>query len=319
MIKKIALGRTMQQISCMGLGTMYFGTKVSEQTSFDIMDVYSQKGGSFLDSANKYASWIPGFEGGESEQLIGKWMKSRHNRNEMFVSSKVGFAYGNVPRSLKKNVIISECEKSLKRMGTDVIDLYFAHAYDAETLVEESMEAFYQLKKSGKIRFAGASNYYGWQFLESNIIAQAQGWDGFCCLQQRHTYLEPTLRANFGTQQLLTPEIQSLCKSKNITMMAYSPLLGGVYMKSGFDLPVQYQAASTNFKLANINTVASDLQVSANAVVLAWMIQSHPFVIPMVTGSSVAQIEENLQASKIKLSVEQMELLEQELVQPNKY
>lgn len=319
MIKKITLGQTIHQISCMGLGTMYFGTKVSEQTSFDIMDFYAQAGGTFLDSANKYASWIPGFEGGDSEQLIGKWLKKRQNRNEMFVSSKVGFAYGNVPRSLKKNVIISECEKSLKRMGVDVIDLYFAHAYDVETPVEETMEAFYQLQKSGKIRFAGASNYYGWQLLESNIIAQAQGWDGFCCLQQRHTYLEPTLRANFGTQQLLTPEIQSLCKSKNITMMAYSPLLGGAYVKTEFDMSYQYYSATNNLRLKNLNEVACDLQVSHNAVVLAWMIQGHPAVIPMVTGSSVDQIEENLQALKIKLSVEQMEVLEQELVQPNKY
>jgi aryl-alcohol dehydrogenase-like predicted oxidoreductase len=319
MIKKISLGQTMQQISCMGLGTMYFGSKVSEQTSFDIMDVYAQAGGSFLDSANKYASWIPGFEGGESEQLIGKWMKSRRNRNEMFVSSKVGFAYGNVPRSLKRDVIISECEKSLKRMGVDVIDLYFAHSYDTETHVEESMEAFYQLKKSGKIRFAGASNYYGWQLLESNNIAQAQGFDGFCCLQQRHTYLEPTLRANFGSQLLLTPDIQSLCKSKNITMMAYSPLLGGAYMKSGFDLPVQYQTASTNFKLANLNSVASDLQVSANAVVLAWMIQGELITVPIVTGSSTTQMEQNLKVLTIELTNDQMELLNHELVQPNKY
>ncbi len=318
MIKKITLGQTKQRISCLGLGTMYFGTKVNEDLACEIMDFYAESGGSFLDSANKYASWVPGFVGGESEHLIGKWLKSRQNRDEMFLSSKVGFAYGKFPRSLNRNIIISECEKSLKRMGVDVIDLYFAHAYDPETPVEETMEAFYQLQKSGKIRFAGASNYYGWQLLESNNIAKSQGWDGFCCLQQRHTYLEPTLRADFGTQQILTPEIQALCERRNITTMAYSPLLGGAYVKTDFDLPIQFQTVGNNLKIRNLNKVATDLHVSANAIVLAWMIQNNN-IIPMVTGSSVVQMEENLEALSIKLTDEQMKMLNQELVQPQKY
>lgn len=138
----VFLGKSGAQISCMGLGTIYFGTKVDEHTSFLLLDRYTQSGGSFLDSANKYASWVP------------------------------GFPYGDILRSLKKEIIISECEKSLKRLGTETIDLYFAHAYDIETPAEETMEAFHHLKKEGKIRFTGASNYYAWQLSEAIAVAK---------------------------------------------------------------------------------------------------------------------------------------------------
>ena len=318
-IQKTTLGTTEEKISCLGLGTMYFGTKVKEDIAFRLMDMYAHAGGTFLDSANKYASWVPGYQGGESELIIGKWLKQKQNRQKMFLSTKVGFPYGDVPLSLKKQVIISECEKSLKRLGVEVIDLYFAHTYDAETPVDETMEAFYQLKKTGKIRFAGASNYYGWQLLESNTAAATQGWEGFCFLQQRHTYLEPTLRANFGTQLLLTPEIKALCESKKMTIMAYSPLLGGVYVKDHFPIPIQYQTALTDLRIKNLIEVAKELHVSPNAVVLAWMLQGEHQVIPLVTGSTVAQMEENMQVLSIKLSDVQLSKLNHEMVQPNKY
>lgn len=318
-MQKVNLGNTDQQISCIGLGTMYFGSKVDEKTAFDILDFYAAQGGTFLDSANKYASWIPGFKGGESEVLIGKWMNERKNRSSMVISSKVGFAYGEIPRSLKKEIIISECEKSLKRMNVETIDLYFAHAFDGQTPLEETMEAFYHLKKTGKIRFAGASNFYAWQLSEANTVANRQGWEGFGCLQQRHTYLEPTLRANFGTQLLLTPEISDFCETKAITTMAYSPLLAGAYVDAQKPIPVQYQSATSDFRLKILNEIATELNVSANAVVLAWMIQGQHKTIPMVTGSSVNQINENFSALKLKLTDDQLQRLEQDVVEPNKY
>ncbi len=319
MIRKVKLGRTGESISDIGLGTMYFGTKVDEHTSFLLLDRYSEVGGAFLDSANKYASWVPGFKGGESEQVVGKWLRQKSNRQNMFIASKVGFQYSDIPRSLNKEIIISECEKSLKRFGVDCIDLYFAHAYDSKTPHEEIMESFFSLKKAGKIRFAGASNYYAWQLAEADIAAQLQGWEGFCCIQQRHTYLEPTLWADFGTQLLLTREIQEFCKKKTISLMAYSPLLGGAYVRNDRIIPVQYQSTINDFKMAGLKEIAVELHVSANAVVLAWMMQSSPSVIPMVSGSTVAQLNENLSVLSFTLSKNQMERLNQDIVHPNKY
>lgn len=316
-MQKTALGNTGQQISCMGLGTMYFGTKINEKTSFRTLDYYTQQGGSFLDTANKYACWIPGFKGGESEYLIGKWMKQKANRQSLFIASKVGFPYGDIPRSLKKKLIISECEKSLKRMSIETIDLYFAHAYDSETPAEESMEAFYKLEKEGKIRFAGASNYYAWQLCEANDVAKSQGWEGFTCIQQMHTYLEPFMRSDFGNQLLLTPELQKFCVKKNLGIMAYSPLLGGAYARNDRAFPIQYQNELTKIKLTLLNEVANELKVSPNVIVLAWMMQSSPGVIPLVSGSSLPQIEENMQALSVKLSEKNLARLNQNSMLPN--
>jgi aryl-alcohol dehydrogenase-like predicted oxidoreductase len=305
-MRKVKLGMTDAEVSCISLGTMYFGSQMDEATSFTILDHYVSQGGSFIDSANKYASWIPGFQGGESETLIGKWMKLKGNRQNLFITSKVGFPYGDIPRSLKKEVIISECEKSLKRLDIETIDLYFAHAFDSETPIEESMEAFYQLRKAGKILYVGASNYYGWQLSGANMVAQNQGWEGFCCLQQRHTLLDSGLRAHFGSQLVLTPEIQEFCKEKNITLMAYSPLLSGAYVRSDVPIPVQYQSSINDKRLEVLKGIASDLNTSVNAIVLAWMMQSSPLVIPVVGGSSVAQMEENLSSLSLILTGEQM-------------
>jgi aryl-alcohol dehydrogenase-like predicted oxidoreductase len=318
-VKTLTIGNTGQEISCIGLGTMYFGSKTNEQDSFAMLDYYTDAGGFWLDSANKYASWVPGFQGGESEKLIGKWMKERGNRKDVFITSKVGFPYGDVPRSLKKEIIIYECERSLKRLQTDRIDLYFAHAFDSATPLDETIEAFYLLKKAGKIRLAGASNFYSWQLCEANTIAHQQGWQGFCCIQHRHTYLEPTLRADFGTQLLLTPEIQEFCQTRNICMMAYSPLLSGTYVRNNHPVPVQYQSKINEFRLTKLREVAEELQVSPNAVVLAWMMHGSQQIIPIVTGSTVAQLEENLASLSLKLNKAQLERLNQEVVQPNKY
>ena len=188
-MRKITLGKTGIEISVLGLGTMYFGSKLDERTSFRLMDLYQEHGGNFLDSANKSASWLPGCKGGESEMLISKWLKQRGRAADLVIATKVGFPYGDVPRSLKKEIIISECELSLRRLGVECIDLYFAHAYDPDTPIEETMEAFHQLKKAGKIRYVGASNYMAWRLEEANSLAELKDWEEFCCLQQRHTYV----------------------------------------------------------------------------------------------------------------------------------
>ena len=305
-MEKFELGNSGEKVSCMGLGTMYFGSKINDQVAFDLLDCYALNGGSFLDSANKYASWIPGFKGGESEMLVGKWMRNRGNRQEMFIASKVGFPYGDIPRTLKKEVMIAECEKSLQRLGVETIDLYYAHAFDPETPIEETMEAFFQLKKQGKIRYAGASNFYAWQLCEANLIASSQGWEGFSCVQQRHTYLEPLLRTDFGNQLLLTPELEQYCLQKQLSIIAYSPLLGGAYAQQEGQVPEKYKSSSATFQINQLHEVAEELKVTANAVVLAWMIQCSPAVIPLVTASSVSHLTENLQALTIRLSDNQM-------------
>jgi len=158
-LKTQVLGQTGVEVSSLCLGAMYFGSRNDEATSYRILDQYVAAGGSFIDTANIYAMWVQGYHGGESETLLGKWMQERRNRQHMFIASKVGFNYQDVPISLSARWIEEECNKSLRRMNIETIDLYYAHCDDRETPLEETLEAFNRLVKAGKVRFIGASNY----------------------------------------------------------------------------------------------------------------------------------------------------------------
>jgi len=311
MIEKIPFNITQEKVSKYCLGTMYFGTKVDENTSMAILDAYFEAGGNFIDSANKYASWIEGFVGGESELLLGKWMKERKNRDQLFITSKIGFAYQDVPKSLKAKYIISECEKSLKKLQVESIDLYFAHHFDEETPLEESLEAFYRLQKEGKVRHIGASNYFSWQLEKARQIQENEDWKNYCCLQQRYTLMQPTVGAYFGPQMILTPDLIDYCKKHHITLMGYSPLVGGIYNKQK-ELPEAYQSADSDKRLAALHDISEKTGYSPNQIVLAWMVGQDPPVIPLITGSSVAQIRENIDSSGLTLTREQLHALSNE-------
>src|SRR5437588_6495757 len=147
------------------MGTDLIGSKIDREASFKLFNFYTDQGGNFIDTANFYSSWFPGCEGGESETTIGSWMKDRRNRNEMVISSKVGFDYPGCTGGLSAAEIERECEKSLQRLQTDRIDLYYAHRDDRQTPLEETMEAFDRLVNSGKVRAIGASNLSLWRIV----------------------------------------------------------------------------------------------------------------------------------------------------------
>ncbi len=301
-MQKIKLGNTGKRISSMGLGTMYFGTKVDVHTSFKLLDTYYDAGGNFIDTANKYASWVPGCKGGESEALIGSWMKKRRNREGLFISTKVGFAYRDVPQSLKAKHIIDECEKSLKRLGVETIDLYFAHTYDMDTPFEESLEAFHKLQGDGKIRYIGASNYFSWHLERARQIHSTNGWKPFCCLQQKYTLLQPTVGAYFGNQKVLTPDLSEYCQLHQLSLMAYSPLLSGAYSVKEKEIPGQYKTGDSGKRLKALGEITADTGFTPNQIVLAWMLQQNPPVLPLVTGSNEGQLLENICAGSLSLS-----------------
>lgn len=305
-MKTAPLANTGESVSVVSLGTMYFGSKVPERDSFALLDYYTNQGGNFLDSANKYASWVPGFKGGESEELIGKWMKERNNRNELFLTSKVGFAYGLVPQSLKREIIISECEKSLKRLGVETIDLYFAHTFDVNIPEAEIMESFRLLKQSGKIRFAGASNFTTGRLAIANNAADQSGWEGFIALQQRHSYIQPWLGASFGTQLVLTPDHLEYCRIKGMAIMGYTPLLGGIYGQRELWIPQQYENVKTTERLKILNELAFEIGATPNQLVLAWMFQNNPPVLPIISAGSLSHLKENLGAAELVLLPEQI-------------
>ena len=186
------LGETGVKVSAMCLGCMYFGSSISEARSVELLDLYLDAGGTFLDTANNYAYWVDGCQGGESESVLGRWITARRNRRDIFLATKVGSNMPpRVPRSLSKATIVRQCEESLQRLQTDYIDLYYAHTDDRLTPLEETLEAFSELVKQGKVRHVGCSNMLAWRIVQARALSHAHHWAQYCCVQQRHTYLRP--------------------------------------------------------------------------------------------------------------------------------
>jgi aryl-alcohol dehydrogenase-like predicted oxidoreductase len=305
-MRTVSLGNTAVRVSAFCLGTMYFGSRTDRETSYRLLDQYLDAGGSFLDTANTYARWVPGFQGGESETLLGEWMRERGNRSQTFVATKVGFPYPGVKRGLRAQQIEAECEKSLQRLGVDTIDLYYAHVDDRDTPMEETVVAFDRLVKAGKVRLVGASNFVTQRLEEARQVSETHGWAKYCCIQQRYSYIRPKPGSSFGAQLAANDELLDYCRVHGITVLAYSPLLSGAYTRADRAFSEQYLGPDTDARVAALKAVAAEVGATANQVVLAWMVQSDPPVIPLVAASTVAQMEENLCGLEVELNPEQM-------------
>lgn len=305
-MKKIQLSQTGVEVSCLCLGTLRFGTLNDYEQSARLIDMYLEAGGMFIDTGNSYNQWSLNGKGGESEVIIGRWLRERRNRDGLFIASKVGFGYGDVPDGLAASTIISECDKSLKRLGIDYLDLYYAHKDDPNTPLEETLKAFQTLVQAGKVRFVGASNHRAWRLADADAIAAAQGWGGYSCIEQRFTYLRPNPGADFGEQCLINQELMSYCDSRHKTMLPYTPLLRGAYVRSDRSVPATYTGPDMDVRMTALKTVAQELDATLNQVVLAWMMHRQPPLIPVFSGGKPEHMQENLGALELTLSPEQM-------------
>ncbi|MFC1462740.1 aldo/keto reductase [Verrucomicrobiota bacterium] len=316
-MKTVPLGDTGVDVSAMCLGTMYFGTKEDEDTSRQLLDQYVEAGGTFLDTANCYSHWVEGGYGGESESLLGRWMAERKNRDQLFIATKVAFGYPGTDESpgvetgLSAAKIEAECEKSLKRMGIDTIDLYYAHHDDKATPLEELLEAFDRLIEAGKVRYIGASNYVAWRLADALNISASNSWARFQCVQQKHTYLRPVPGADVGVWPPAYPYFFDLCREKSITAIAYSPLLRGAYVRNDRPAGRMYAGADSDARMAALKELAGEKGVTANQAVFAWMMHCDPVVIPLFSVSSSEQLTEDLGALDVELNEEDMGRLDE--------
>jgi aryl-alcohol dehydrogenase-like predicted oxidoreductase len=308
-MKTTKLGRSGVDVSIYCLGAMYFGSRNDRATSYRMLDRYVDAGGTFIDTANIYAWWVEGFRGGESETLLGEWMRERGNRDRLFIASKVGFQYDDVARGLSAAQIEAECDKSLRRMGIDAIDLYYAHVDDRNTPMHETMEAFDRLVRAGKVRYIGASNFMAYRLERAHTLSKQNGWPDYVCLQQRYTYLRPKPGASFDPQLSLTDELLDYCRANQVTILAYSSLLSGAYTRPDRPLPEQYRGPDADARLAVLREIAAAHNATPNQVILAWLTQQEPPIIPVMAASSDEQMSENLAALDLRLSAEEMERL----------
>ncbi len=315
-MQKIPFGKTGLSVSALCLGCMYFGTLLDEQTSWQMADQYFEAGGRFFDTANNYAFWINGQRGGESEDVLGRWMKERQNRDQLFLATKVGArptlngAGFEHAEGLSALAITRAIDESLTRLGTDYLDLYYAHIDDRTTPLEETLEAFDRLVKAGKVRYIGCSNIRAWRIEQARGISAAHNWASYCCVQQRYTYVRPGAGTDFSPQVSVNDDLLDYCKTyDDLALLAYSPLLGGAYTRSDRPFPPEYSGPDTAARLRALRTVSSQLGATLNQVVLAWLLHSRPVALPLIAASTGEQLQENIDALKLQLSPEQMALL----------
>lgn len=307
---KVQLGKSGIAVSALCLGTDLFGSKRDKQTSFQLLDHFRSSGGTFIDTANFYASWLKGFSGGESETVIGQWMKERSARKDMVVASKLGFEYPGSPGGLSAQEIQRECEKSLRRLQTDRIDVYYSHKDDRITRLQETMEAFDRLVSAGKVRVIGASNLATWRIAQANQICKVEGWSEYSVVEQRYTYLRPRHAADFGPQNFVNDDLKDYARASGVSLVGYSVLLSGAYTRGAENLPLQFAGPDADTRLKTLVSVSEELGSTVNQTLIAWMRQSDPPVLPIIAGSKTEQLAENIGALNLKLDEGQMSRLD---------
>ncbi|WP_316519978.1 aldo/keto reductase [Kitasatospora brasiliensis] len=303
--------------SALCLGAMTFGTTVDEETATAILDRFTEAGGTFIDTSNNYAFWAPGANGHESEELLGRWLARRGNRDDLVLATKAGarpvpgLPFPEHIEGLSAPALRRAAEGSLRRLGTDRLDLYYAHITDPATPTDETMGAFADLVTAGKVATLGCSNHSAADLSSANDLAADRGWPGYRCIQQRHSYLRPRPDADFGIQRHADEALFSyLAPRPSLTLLAYSPLLGGSYTRPDRPLPEQYQWPAAEARLTALAEVAEETGATVNQVVLAWLL-GHPVpTVPIIGASSVAQLDESLGALDLTLDQHQRHRLD---------
>jgi aryl-alcohol dehydrogenase-like predicted oxidoreductase len=291
------------------LGTIHFGTGVDLRDTFAILDRFHEAGGTMLDTANNYPFWVEGCTGDDSEQAIGAWLAARGNRDEIFISTKAG-GRPTVPgdktldsaEGLSAPVIARAAEGSLRRLGTDYIDLYWAPIEDRSVPLEETLGAFNELAVQGKVRALGASNVATWRLERARNVSAARGWMPYTYVQLRHTYLRPrplTKPAESGHTLVTDELLDYLAAEPDMTLWAYNTLMFGAYTRPDREISEIYDHPGTTRRLAVLREVAGELGVTPNQVVLAWLMADG--IVPIVGVSTMAQLEEAIGAADLKL------------------
>ena len=311
------------EVSVIALGAMLMGSRTDEETSFAILDRFVEAGGTFVDTANNYAFWVAGDNmGGQSEELLGRWRKDRGIGAEIKIATKVGgrplapgrdFSRG--MEALTAATIRESAERSLERMGLDRLDLYYAHVQDLDVPLEEQVEAFGRLAAAGTVGLLGASNHWAWRVERARSLAAAAGLPAYDVLQYSHSYLrprtdQPALRAPEGDAGVASPEITSLVRDAGLDLVAYSPLLGGAYVRDDKPMSARFDHSGTPPRLAALGEVTRQTGATPHQVVLSWLIGGDLPVVPLVGASSVAQLDDTLAAVDLELTAEQRELLD---------
>ena len=310
------LGRTGVKVAALCLGGNTFGWTTDQKASEAVLDAYVEAGGNFIDTADVYSRWAPGNKGGESETALGIWLTSRKNRAAVLIATKVCGPMGPGPndKGLSRAHIMEGVEASLRRLGTEYIDLYQAHWDDRETPLDETLRAFDDLVRQGKVRYIGASNYPAWRLVRALWESDRHRTVRYECLQPKY---------NLAVRDEYERELEPLCLEQEIGVIPYSSLasgfLSGKY-RAGEALPKTARAAGVEkgymnergFRvLAAVEKVAVAAGATPVQVSLSWLAHRPGITAPIASATSVAQLEELVGGIELRLEAEATAALDQ--------
>ncbi|MDP3767256.1 MAG: aldo/keto reductase [Dehalococcoidia bacterium] len=308
------LGTSDLQVSELCLGTMQFGWTADEPSSFAVMDAFVEAGGNFLDSADIYSSWARGNRGGVSEEIIGRWLKERGNRQELVIATKVrGDMWdGADGEGLSRAHITRAAEGSLRRLQVDTIDLYQCHWPDDKTPIEETLDAFRELVGAGKVRYIGTSNYSAKQLAQALTAGSKNGSPRFVALQPHYNLVH---RSEFEGA------LEALCQREGLGVIPYSPLAGGFLTgkyRTDSPLPESQRAGRARQYMTDqgvrvidaLAAIASARATTLPAVALAWLLSRPAVTAPIIGANSPEQLAALLPAAALGLSDEERGSLE---------
>ena len=312
-MQKRKLGNSDLQVAPLAFGGNVFGWTVDEPTSFQLLDVFLDGGFNLIDTADSYSRWVPGHSGGESEVIIGKWLKARGNRDKVIVATKVGSDMGQGKKDLSRDWILREAEASLKRLQTDYIDLYQSHWDDPTAPVEETLEAYAQLVKQGKVRVIGASNLGPDRLRESLQLSQSKNYPRYESLQPNY---------NLYDRQQFETEFEPICQKENLGVIPYfslaSGFLAGKY-RSEKDLEGRARGAfvkkylnDRGYKILDaLDIVAKAHRATPAQIAIAWLLARPTITAPIASATSLDQLHQLLAATQMPLTQQDLEQLNQ--------
>lgn len=305
------LGNSDLRVSPLMFGGDVFGWTADEAMSFKLLDAWVDAGFNFIDTADVYSAWAPGNSGGESETILGKWLSRNGNRNKVIIATKVGMEMGPHKQGLSKPYIMRAVEDSLHRLKIDCIDLYQSHKDDPETPLDETMEAFGELVKHGKVRVVGASNYSPERLRQALKVSKEHGFPLFQSLQPIY---------NLYDRFEYEGELEKVCLDNNLGVISFYSLAAG-FLTGKYRSQESVDASARKVRiekywnergwkiLAALDKVADNLNSTPGKVALAWVLNRPSITAPIVSATNLNQMNDLFEATRLKLDQSSIQLL----------
>ncbi|MEI6947958.1 aldo/keto reductase [Paraflavisolibacter sp. H34] len=311
-MEKRKIGTSALEVAPLAFGGNVFGWTADEAASFGLLDAFTEAGFNLIDTADSYSHWVPGNQGGESETIIGKWLRQRGNRHNVIIATKVGSAVGKGKKDLSRAHILRSVEASLRRLQTDYIDLYQSHYDDVDTPVGETLETYAQLIREGKVRVIGASNFTPARLEESLRYSREHGLPRYESLQPEY---------NLYNRSTYEQEFAGLCQQEGLGVIPYYALASGFLTgkyRSEADAAKSARGGGViknylnerGFRiLSALDEVAARYGASVAAVSLAWLLTRPGITAPIASATSLSQLGDLEQSARLQLDAEALALL----------